>query len=79
MSEFTQLREREVDDPVLAREGHGRLGADAGEERQALALTTSEDDGQRAAHVPMLHGSPDAEVAEPSRRTLADSGSRRSS
>ena len=38
------VAEREVDDPVLARERHGGLGADAREDRQPLTLTAGEDD-----------------------------------
>ena len=42
--------EREVDDAVLAPKGHGRLGADAREDRESLSLTAGEDHCQRSAH-----------------------------
>ena len=42
--------QREVDDPVLAAERHGRLGALLGQDRQALAFATREDDRHRPLH-----------------------------
>ena len=44
------VREREVDDPVLAGERHGGLRPDPREQREALPFPAREDDGQRAAH-----------------------------
>ena len=55
ISELTQLRQREVDDPVLARERHGRLGAHSGQDRQPLPFPTGEDDGDDPLHAAMLH------------------------
>ena len=39
-----EVREREVDQPVVAAEGHRRLRPVGGQRRQALSLTTGEDD-----------------------------------
>ncbi len=44
------VREREVDDPVLAAERDGRLGPDRREDRQALTFATGQDDGHRPLH-----------------------------
>ena len=55
------VREREIDDPVLAAEGNRGLRADAGEDREALAFATGEDHGHRPLHASMLtpgHGDP---------------------
>ena len=55
------VREREVDDPVLAAERHGRLGPLLGQDREALALATREDHRHRpfpggdASTRPRLH------------------------
>ena len=50
MPRVDAVREREVDDPVLAAERHRGLGADPGEDRQALALTAGEDHRHRPLH-----------------------------
>ena len=47
------VREREVDEPVDARERHRRLGPVGRERHQPLALTAGEDDGE---HVPAVSG-----------------------
>ena len=44
------VRQREVDDPVLAAERHGRLGALLGQDREALALAAGEDHRHRPLH-----------------------------
>ena len=44
------VREREIDDPVLAAERHGRLGTLLGEDREALALAAREDHRHRPFH-----------------------------
>ena len=43
--------QREVDDPVLATERHGRLGPLLGQDREALALAAREDHRHRPLHV----------------------------
>ena len=45
------VREREVDDPVLAAERHRRLGALLGQDREAFALAAREDHRHRPLHV----------------------------
>ena len=44
------VREREVDDPVLAAERDGRLGSLLGQDRQALAFAARKDHGHRPLH-----------------------------
>ena len=44
------VRQREVDDPVLAAERDGRLGALLGQDRQALALAAGKDHRHRPLH-----------------------------
>ena len=44
------VAQREVDDPVLAPERHGRLGAHGREDGQAFALAAGEDHGHRRSH-----------------------------
>jgi len=48
------VREREVDDPVLAAERDRGLRADAREDREALAFAAGEDHGHRPLHGSML-------------------------
>ena len=48
------VRQREVDDPVLAAERDGRLRAHRREDRQALALAAREDHRHRPLHDRML-------------------------
>ncbi len=48
------VRQREVDDPVLATERHGRLGPHGRQDREALALTPGEDHRHRSLHRPAL-------------------------
>ena len=51
-----RVREREVDDPILAAERHARLGPDLGEDGQPLPFATGEDQRQhRGRHAPILH------------------------
>ena len=44
------VRQREVDDPVLAAERHGRLGPLLRQDREALALAAGEDHRHRPLH-----------------------------
>ncbi len=48
------VREREVDDPVLATERHGRLGAFLRQDGQPLAFAACEDDCHRSLHASRL-------------------------
>ena len=45
-----EVREDEVDQPVLAAKRHGGLGSIEGQRQQALAFATCEDDGQHLGH-----------------------------
>ena len=53
-----EIREREVDQPVVAAEGHRRLRPVGGQRREPLALTARQDDGEdaRRSHRPTLNG-----------------------
>ncbi len=46
------VRQREVDDPVLAAEGDGRLGPLLGQDRETLAFAAREDHCHRPFHGP---------------------------
>ena len=60
------VRQREVDDPVLAAERHGRLGAHLGQDRQALALAAGEDHRHRPLHASAMPSTGDLDaVASP--------------
>ena len=63
------VREREVDDPVLAAERDARLGAHLGQHRQPLALAPGQDQGQDRCR----HAS-DSPMRRAPRRSLAVSG-----
>ena len=47
-SRVDEVREREVDQPVVAAEGNRRLGAVGGERPEPLALTASEHQREAA-------------------------------
>ena len=66
------VRKREVDDPVLARERDGGLGADRGQDRQPLPFPTGKDDGGDRLHAAMLHRAHcrRVNVSTPSRESL---------
>jgi hypothetical protein len=62
------VREREVDDPVLAGERHSRLGANGREDRQPLPLPAGEDYGTDPLHAAIVH------PVSPGGRVSADAG-----
>ena len=67
------VRQREVDDPVLARERHGGLGADGRQDRQPLTFPTGKNDGGDRLHAAMLHRPTGRSALLAGRRRLATS------
>ena len=69
-----QVRQREVDQAVVAAEGHRRLGPVQRQRRQALALAAREDDREHVGLVGSVHRP--ASLSRHCRRTVHHTGPR---